>query len=588
MNSEAVIDSVKKIVEEDPELNGCFDGKNRPGKQWLKLFLRRHPEISKRNSEVISKGRAAVTEETIRSWCQDFLRYCKEENIEDVLKDPSRMLNCDEIGMELNPTSGVILAPRNEKNVYEIANGNQKENMTVLCAYAANEKAVPPLILYPYKRLPAAISQTAPEEVALVRSDSGWMVSETFYEYVANVLHPWLVEQNVQFPVVFFIDGHKSHINLQLSDLCTKLQIHLYCFPPNATHIMQPCDVVIFRPLKSNWRRISRNHKQKTTAPITKFNFASLFYEAFQDSTNEESIKMAFKVCVLYPFHPDRIDYSKCISTRRNVMNQQSNNEHNLTSDELILNALQSQMPRNVLEMFRVSRIAETIPSKELVLYNIWQQLMDKCQRDDNVAFESNELTRHECEFLEAAGVLHEIQDTESLTVNCASSSSSLPKVEETIATAEKSTDESAIRVDVSAANLPCIISSKLSVLTPRSSNFRKHLHWPTIASNGRKKNVNEDRVYAITLSRFKQICAQKVQVKEDKENETKRRKEMRALAQKEKAAAKENAAKLRKMKKEKEETATKPKKKRVTRGKSKSPTEEKLSSLCLSCEDDM
>lgn len=29
---------------------------NRPRKKWVELFLKRHPEISKRNTEVISKA----------------------------------------------------------------------------------------------------------------------------------------------------------------------------------------------------------------------------------------------------------------------------------------------------------------------------------------------------------------------------------------------------------------------------------------------------------------------------------------------------------------------------------------------------
>lgn len=31
---------------------------NRPGERWLKLFLKRHPTITKRNAEMISKARA--------------------------------------------------------------------------------------------------------------------------------------------------------------------------------------------------------------------------------------------------------------------------------------------------------------------------------------------------------------------------------------------------------------------------------------------------------------------------------------------------------------------------------------------------
>lgn len=93
------------------------------------------------------------------------------------------------------------------------------------------------MIIYPYQRIPCHIPQTVPKNWAIGQSDSEWMVSATFYQYIANVMYPWLVEHQVNFPLTVFLDGQKK--------------IHLYCLPLNATHILQPCDVSIFKPLKS-------------------------------------------------------------------------------------------------------------------------------------------------------------------------------------------------------------------------------------------------------------------------------------------------------------------------------------------------
>jgi len=73
-------------------------------------------------------------------------------------------------------------------NFYEVAKSAEKENITVLCTYSADGKSLPPMIIYPYKRIPLHIAQSVPEDWAIGRSDSGWMVSATFYEYVANVV----------------------------------------------------------------------------------------------------------------------------------------------------------------------------------------------------------------------------------------------------------------------------------------------------------------------------------------------------------------------------------------------------------------
>lgn len=56
--------------------------------------------------------------------------------------------------------------------------------------------------------------------------------------------------------------------------------------------------------------------QQRTTKPVTKANFAPLFQAALTDIT-EKTVKNGFETCVLYPFNPDTVDYTKCISTRR-------------------------------------------------------------------------------------------------------------------------------------------------------------------------------------------------------------------------------------------------------------------------------
>jgi hypothetical protein len=72
------------------------------------------------------------------------------------------------------------------------------------------------------------------------------MTCEVFYEYIATVFHPFLVSQWVIFPVVLFIDGHKSHLTYQLSVLCNKLKIEIIALHPYATRILQPADVAVF------------------------------------------------------------------------------------------------------------------------------------------------------------------------------------------------------------------------------------------------------------------------------------------------------------------------------------------------------
>nr|CAI5857573.1 unnamed protein product [Callosobruchus analis] len=268
MHPDEVKDSVQKVLKETKRENPFTD--DRPGKKWLQLFLRRHPNITQRNTEIISKARASVTEENIRNWFAELRDYLIEEHNEELLENPHRIFNADETGVTTCPKTGKVLGPKNYKAFYEIASGPEKECITVLCTFSAAGVSVPPMIVYPYKRIPRDLSNSVPDDWAIGRSDSGWMVSSTFYEFIANVFHPWIIENHIKLPVLLFLDGHKSHINMELSKFCSEKGILLYCLLPSATHILQPCDIAIFKSLKNQWKKTVSGHKQKTSKSVNK------------------------------------------------------------------------------------------------------------------------------------------------------------------------------------------------------------------------------------------------------------------------------------------------------------------------------
>ena len=63
------------------------------------------------------------------------------------------------------------------------------------------------------------------------KSETGWTISETFFEYIANGVHSWFIEHNAQWPIMLFADGHKSHMTLELGKICEENGIILYTVP---------------------------------------------------------------------------------------------------------------------------------------------------------------------------------------------------------------------------------------------------------------------------------------------------------------------------------------------------------------------
>lgn len=328
----------------------------------------------------------------------------------------------DEIGIPLCPRTGKLLGETKEKNNYYVSPGQDKKNITVLASYSASGKAIRPMIVYPYKRFPPKdIANSVPDGYVIGHSPSGYMTGDTFNQFIENGFYPQLVADKVKFPVALLFDGHGSHISMHLHNFCKNVGIHLYLLYPNATHIMQPCDVGIFKPLKVAWRQVVAEHAQDSTKPVTKTNFAPLFNKAFERASDPKVIKKAFECCGLFPFNPDAINYTKCISTRRQAMKGHVLEEYialnqNAVSDssdalenvnELChsdgstptlsdnptassINSLQlieSNIPENILNKFRHAYENEEPPSEEVVLFELWKKIKmstetNECHQD--------------------------------------------------------------------------------------------------------------------------------------------------------------------------------------------------------------
>lgn len=278
--------------------------------------MKRHPTIVQRTSEAVSAASACVSEADIRKWFKDINSYLTSKNL--IIDDPSRIYNGDESGFQICPETGKVFAGKGAKNVYSVEKGSSKESITVMFSFSASGFTCPPLIIYPYKRIPEKISRTVKDpDWGIGRSDNGWMTAETFYDYVKNVFHRFLVKNNIQFPVLLFLDGHKSHLTYELSLLCNELNIEVIALYPNATRILQPCDVAVFRPIKMGWKKAIREfYEQNPGEVLNKMTFAPLLEKVLANNIKRDTLINGFRACGLFPFNPDAIDYTKCLGNK--------------------------------------------------------------------------------------------------------------------------------------------------------------------------------------------------------------------------------------------------------------------------------
>ena len=312
---------VQKLVNELKRQTPFKD--NKPGRHWFESFCRRHPEITQRVAQNLSASRASATEEVLRQWFQEVQQHLEKLQLLNI--DPSRIFNLDESAFFLVPKADKVLARTGSKAVYKVVNGDEKESLTVLFNVSGNGVLLPPMILFWYERIPFSVTSSLPPGWIAGSTERGWMTGESFYGYVTTQFYPWLVKQNIQFPVVLFLDGHVSHLTLDLSQFCKAKQIELIALYPNATHVLQPLDVAVFHPLKAKWKSIVDEWRIENAGQrMRRENFAPLLKKSV-DSINKipQIIINGFKTCGLSPFNANAVDF--------NVLNKKSKTSVEIT-----------------------------------------------------------------------------------------------------------------------------------------------------------------------------------------------------------------------------------------------------------------
>lgn len=85
-----------------------------------------------------------------------------------------------------------------------------------------------------------------------------------------------------------------------------------YCLPPHCTHVLQPCDIGLFKPMNFNWNKcVARYTCDNPGHSITKYNFASIFKDAWNEAIKPTTIINCFKGSGIRPLDRKSIKEDK-------------------------------------------------------------------------------------------------------------------------------------------------------------------------------------------------------------------------------------------------------------------------------------
>ena len=132
---------------------------------------------------------------------------------------------------------------------------------------------LPPFIVYKGKYLLPDNTQGGPIGTRYTVSENGWMTAHTFIDWFSNVFIPSLPEER---PILLILDGHTSHVSLEVRKLAIEHKIELLKLPSHLTHLLQPLDISVIKPMKAKWDEVVTDFTRRESRPVKKRDFPSL------------------------------------------------------------------------------------------------------------------------------------------------------------------------------------------------------------------------------------------------------------------------------------------------------------------------
>ena len=171
-------------------------------------------------------------------------------------------INFDEVPFFFDPSIDYTYNQKGEKSIEILSHKNKKTRVTVMPCICSNGHSLPPLFVFVYK-YSGKSQRTFPIKYENLKNltrpymvrfnESGFTNENIILEYIQKVIIPY--QQRMKKEVRLIFDQAPSHMTSKVKDYLDSKRIYYLHIPTGTTHLFQPLDVVINKPLKDNVRR---------------------------------------------------------------------------------------------------------------------------------------------------------------------------------------------------------------------------------------------------------------------------------------------------------------------------------------------
>ena len=145
--------------------------------------------------------------------------------------------------------SGKTVCQVGRKYVYKQSFGDRGATTTLLCCVCASGMSIAPMVVFKGVRMNERLAKTP--MLSLVRlSPKGWINADLFAEWFQQLIE----SISSQSPAVLFMHSHASHTTPEILSKTSDNGTYFVTFPSHTTHLLQPLDVGVYKPLTEGWK----------------------------------------------------------------------------------------------------------------------------------------------------------------------------------------------------------------------------------------------------------------------------------------------------------------------------------------------
>lgn len=312
---------------------------NFPGRDWFQSFLNRHKiELAVRMSQSIKESRAKINRTTINLYF---------DNLGETLGNipPESIVNYDETNFTDDPGRKKVVVRRTSKRAEKIMDSS-KAATSVIFACSASGVLLPPYIVYKADHLWSTWTENGPDKARYNRSASGWFDMNLFEDWFLSICLPYF-KNLLPGPKVLFGDNLASHLSVNVIKECEQNNIRFVLLPPNSTHLTQPLDVSVFRPIKNAWRKVLQAWKRQNKGVVRKDIFPKLLKQVLINigAKSQKNIQSGFEATGIVLLNREKV------LKKLPVEEEEDNNQ------------IQKEVSESLREIFQQTRYGQQGPS---------------------------------------------------------------------------------------------------------------------------------------------------------------------------------------------------------------------------------